>query len=903
MDTIKEKVFFIMLWSFGFAALAAFMKTLIFIFWGYQSGFVHISNNLFLSIPGQMICGLIPACFHVFQAVFLRRFVFILLSILFVIINIFSFFYESFFGYLPGQMALHYIFSESVYLGGSLKEMSYIFFGPLIIIINLILLSALTVWLRRITPGRFSTSRYLMAILLLTLSASGFLLHRFPLLHDERIYWATRAPFLWLLQSTVATPVASTDAKEVSLDELRWFQSILGHQNPFAGENPFFPLCKPEKPPSHSADKKRSVVILILESVGLEELNYYQDRLWLMPRLREIAEREIHFPDIMASGTRSVQALPALFSGLPPQRSGILLWIEPMRNIDGFPSRLSSAGYETAYFHGGNLAFENQLAYLKIAGFQHVEELKLDLDSETYGWGYPDGKMFDSLKGWIVKHRSETPNKPYMASLFTLSTHHPFNVPEDWEKKSGKPSFEVNIKGWPFPFFNQQALARSYEYLDEMIWDFYQWFQKTEAARGTILILVGDHGGLISRALAYRAGHRVDTVVPLIIANVPSDEKRIYRQYADRKGALFDLPSTLGQLLDIESNLCDQGIDLFQPETSWPQSRVVYSVVGDNLEIIHAWKNDNLFSLNLITNDFKKVDIRRHKTTRMKDYRSAAEIIHLVNTFSKNCKIIFNKDIIAPATDQKPESSPVRPFPAPRIISHRGNVNGIRPPGKENTLKAIEEAVSAGFRWVEVDLNVTKDGIPILIHDPIIEMPSKEKLVLCHFTLDELRSREEFQKVPTLEECLIRFGDKVGFLFDLKAQPYQNAGLDLIWGIIGTLKKHPPEKPYVFDTLSNFLGTTLIKTGRYDVGYDIPFEMPITEKVVDAVWRQGYKWIYVDLKRLSPEIIEYAHSIGMRVLVYTVNAPEDLKKAGDLLPDAIITDHQSMLDRFAHPPH
>ena len=79
---------------------------------------------------------------------------------------------------------------------------------------------------------------------------------------------------------------------------------------------------------------------------------------------------------------------------------------------------------------------------------------------------------------------------------------------------------KVSIQGWSFPEYDQGSLTRAYQYLDEKLWEFYQWFEENEAKRGTILIMVGDHGGLISRAYAYRAGHRVDTVVPLIIGNI-----------------------------------------------------------------------------------------------------------------------------------------------------------------------------------------------------------------------------------------------------------------------------------------------------------------------------------------------------------------------------------------------
>ena len=49
----------------------------------------------------------------------------------------------------------------------------------------------------------------------------------------------------------------------------------------------------------------------------------------------------------------------------------------------------------------------------------------------------------------------------------------------------------------------------------------------------------------------------------------------------------------------------------------------------------------------------------------------------------------------------------------PRIIGHRG-VKNLAP---ENTIESILEAIRLGLKWIEVDVKISKDGIPFLLHD------------------------------------------------------------------------------------------------------------------------------------------------------------------------------------------
>jgi phosphoglycerol transferase MdoB-like AlkP superfamily enzyme len=151
---------------------------------------------------------------------------------------------------------------------------------------------------------------------------------------------------------------------------------MLGHRVPFGGLDERYPLCGAAPRPSRQPPNGRSVIFLVLESVSMAELRLAHQRQLVMPNLNRIANESVTL-GVKAAGTRSVQAMPALFAGIPPQTGQHLLWTTPLPNVEGFPRILRQRGYKTAYFHGADLSFENQRPFLSAAGFGEIHEYEL----------------------------------------------------------------------------------------------------------------------------------------------------------------------------------------------------------------------------------------------------------------------------------------------------------------------------------------------------------------------------------------------------------------------------------------------------------------------------------------------------------------------------------------------
>jgi glycerophosphoryl diester phosphodiesterase len=113
----------------------------------------------------------------------------------------------------------------------------------------------------------------------------------------------------------------------------------------------------------------------------------------------------------------------------------------------------------------------------------------------------------------------------------------------------------------------------------------------------------------------------------------------------------------------------------------------------------------------------------------------------------------------------------------PKIIGHRGCA-GYAP---ENTLEAIHTAADMDVKWVELDVKLTKDQVPVIFHDETLERTTNGSGFIADITYDDLRELEAGSwfsdsfagvKIPTLEEALEAIIDRdLGFNLEIKPCP------------------------------------------------------------------------------------------------------------------------------------
>ena len=122
------------------------------------------------------------------------------------------------------------------------------------------------------------------------------------------------------------------------------------------------------------------------------------------------------------------------------------------------------------------------------------------------------------------------------------------------------------------------------------------------------------------------------------------------------------------------------------------------------------------------------------------------------------------------------------PGTRPRIFAHRGlTFQGDKSVADENTLKSFNLALIAGADYLESDIQVTRDKVPVLFHDDDLTRLVGKKTKVSDLTLSQLKEIElpHSGQIPTLEEALVAFPE-AKFNLDLKTSQAESVGIQTI---------------------------------------------------------------------------------------------------------------------------
>ena len=178
----------------------------------------------------------------------------------------------------------------------------------------------------------------------------------------------------------------------------------------------------------------RNVVLLIWESFGKEwvgSLNRdIEGYTGYTPFIDSLINKSYVFSRGYANGRKSIDALPSIIAGIPSSETPFVLSHYSGNNINSLASVLKNHHYYSAFFHGapnGSMGFS---AFMQQAGFDSYLGMteygnKKDFDGH---WGIWDEPFLQFMANGINDLK-----QPFLASAFTLSSHHPFKIPSEYE--------------------------------------------------------------------------------------------------------------------------------------------------------------------------------------------------------------------------------------------------------------------------------------------------------------------------------------------------------------------------------------------------------------------------------------------------------------------------------------
>lgn len=367
---------------------------------------------------------------------------------------------------------------------------------------------------------------------------------------------------------------------------------------------------------NHAVSDQPNVCIIILESFGNEWLGKKTGGTYT-PFLDSLIDESLYFSNAFANGRKSIEALPAIVGSIPTLLDNPYISSHYGTNqIKALPKLLGDEGYSSAFFHGatnGSMKFDE---FANIAGFQkyigRYEYNNEDHCDDT--WGVLD----EYFNPWTAKTIAKELTEPFIASLFTLSSHHPYFIPEEHQNKFPKTANDI---------------ARSIAYGDWSLSLFFDEAKKQDWYNNTIFILCADHTPAGSEE---RYTNRIGMYkIPILIFDpqkrLPIKEETEIFSHVDIMPTVLDLTGYKGEYYAYGNSYFDT------TKNNW----AVNYISGT----YHYFKDDYMLNFN----GRKPLKLFNYKTDYMTYHDSLKKHSHRVKQMTEELKGIiqrYNYDMI-----------------------------------------------------------------------------------------------------------------------------------------------------------------------------------------------------------------------------------------------------------------
>ncbi len=279
------------------------------------------------------------------------------------------------------------------------------------------------------------------------------------------------------------------------------------------------------------------IAIVIWEGFTRDILEMEVDGREVMPHLKKIAQEGLFFENMYATGSRTDRGVAGVLSGFPSQpKISIMKIPSKSRNLPSIASSLVERGYRSTFYYGGDLNFMDMSSYLYGTGWQKLlwGSDFASREAESMQWGHSDGMMCEIFADSLIEMTKRP--EPTLATLLTLSSHQPFDVPEQM--------------GFSDPLINSMA------YCDAKIGEMVEKLEGSAAWDNLLLMIVADHTIAYSHDVEYNAPNRHR--IPMIWSGGALAKRGVEQQFLNQTDIAPTLLGSLG--VDIEDFIFGENI-------------------------------------------------------------------------------------------------------------------------------------------------------------------------------------------------------------------------------------------------------------------------------------------------------------------------------------------------------
>ncbi|MFS0690428.1 glycerophosphodiester phosphodiesterase family protein [Sporosarcina sp. 179-K 8C2 HS] len=235
-------------------------------------------------------------------------------------------------------------------------------------------------------------------------------------------------------------------------------------------------------------------------------------------------------------------------------------------------------------------------------------------------------------------------------------------------------------------------------------------------------------------------------------------------------------------------------------------------------------------------------------------------------------------------------------------VAHRG-ASGYAP---ENTIAAFDLAVDMKADYIEIDVQRSKDGELVLIHDTTVDRTTDGTGHVGDLPFEELRSLdagswfgEQYagEPIPTFEEILDRYHGKIGILIELKAPELYPGIEEQVAEALLERNLDKPQNEKIIIQSFNFESMKKMNEllPRVPIGVLTSNRADTTLKAL-LEFSTYADWVNPNYRIVTEELVEQVHSLGMQVGSWTVRSQEAADFLFEMGVDAIITDYPDYVD-------
>ena len=332
---------------------------------------------------------------------------------------------------------------------------------------------------------------------------------------------------------------------------------------------------------------KKNVVILILESFGDENVGR-----GCTPFLDSLITKSYYFKNGFANGKVSIDAVPSILSSIPSlMNNSFISSSYSLDKVNGLPKILKKEGYTTSFFHGAFNGSQNFDQYAKVAGFESYYGKDEYQGPEAF-----DGKwgIFDEEFLQFFCKKITTFKQPFFTSLFTISSHNPYIIPEKYKGKFPK---------------GKTTIQESIGYTDYALRQFFKAAKKQGWYKNTLFVISSDHTSAEGDQ-AFDKTNIGKFSIPILFLD-PSNPELVGTN--EKNFQQIDIMPSILDYLNIKTEMVSFGksfkskdnfvVYYLQGTYHYIQDDYYLAFANNQCIGLYNWKKDALLKANLISKD------------------------------------------------------------------------------------------------------------------------------------------------------------------------------------------------------------------------------------------------------------------------------------------------------------